>query len=67
MSEKYLLDTNVFLTPYESYYAPNPPYAPFSDEELITAYLTNYAIYATEPYFFDWADEALIVHRKKKK
>ena len=48
-------------------YLDNPPYAPFSDEELITAYLTNYAIYATEPYFFDWADEALIVHRKKKK
>lgn len=23
MSEKYLLDTNVFLTPYESYYAPD--------------------------------------------
>lgn len=42
-------------------------YMPFSDEELIAAYLTNYAIYATEPYFFDWADEALIVHRKKKK
>ena len=48
-------------------YLDTPPYAPFSDEELITAYLTNYAIYATEPYFFDWADEALIVHRKKKK
>ena len=48
-------------------YLDNPPYAPFSDEELITAYLMNYAIYATEPYFFDWADEALIVHRKKKK
>lgn len=48
-------------------YLNNPPYVPYSDEELITAYLTNYAIYATEPYFFDWADEALIVHHKKKK
>lgn len=42
-------------------------YIPFADAELIDAYLRNYTIYATEPYFFDWADEALIVHRKKKK
>lgn len=48
-------------------YLESTAYMPLSDEEVVAAYLTNYAIYITEPYFFDWADEALVVHRKKKK
>lgn len=42
-------------------------YLPGTDEELMAAYLSNYSVYMTEPYFFEWADKALIVHRKPKK
>lgn len=42
-------------------------YLPGTDEELMAAYLSNYSVYMTEPYFFEWADMALIVHRKPKK
>ncbi len=34
--------------------------------ELIEHYLDNPHVYGCEPYFFAWADKALIVHRKKK-
>lgn len=34
--------------------------------ELIEHYLANPNVYSREPYSFEWADEALVVHRKKK-
>lgn len=34
--------------------------------ELIEPYLANPNVYSREPYFFEWADKALVVHRKKK-
>ena len=42
-------------------------YQPGTNEELVEAYMGSQVIYLTEPYFFEWADEALIVHRKPKK
>lgn len=40
-------------------------YIPGDTSELVAAYEDNLYVYIREPYFFDWADEALIVHRKK--
>ena len=41
-------------------------YRPGTVSELIEHYLDNSKVYDCEPYFFEWADKALIVHRKKK-
>ena len=35
-------------------------------EELVDMYLDHQLAYEAELFFFEWADEALIVHRKKK-
>lgn len=42
-------------------------YTPGTDSELVNAYMAYDSIYDKDPYFFDWSDEALIVHRKPKK
>lgn len=41
-------------------------YRPGTVSELAAHYLANPNVYGCEPYFFVWADKALIVHRKKK-
>lgn len=40
-------------------------YAKGDTSELIVAYEDNLYVYSREPSFFEWADKALIVHRKK--
>ena len=41
-------------------------YKPGTVSELLEHYLANLNAYDREPYFFAWADKALVVHRKKK-
>lgn len=41
-------------------------YRPGTISELLEHYFANLNVYDCEPYFFAWADKALVVHRKKK-